>query len=238
MPASKSKQSLPKESSESESDCDSNSDCDSVSDSNSDIESQESNKSPREIKPGNLFVLTGPSGVGKNTIIYRVLDEAGGIVESVSVTTRKQREGERDGVDYFFTDRDSFEKMRSKKHFIESAEFAGNYYGTPRNWVENRIVEGLDVVLVIEVQGAKQVKQQFPNAILIFLAPPSMDVLEKRLRNRATEAEDVIAMRLDKAGQEMKERDLFHYEVVNDDMDQAVNNVLSIVYAERCRIKP
>jgi len=219
MPASKSKQSLPQE---------------SETDSEPDYE-----REPQlPANPGNLFVLTGPSGVGKNTIIDRVLAEAGGIVESVSVTTRKQRERELDGVDYFFTDRESFEKMKKQNHFIEHAEFAGNYYGTPRNWVENRIKEGLDVVLVIEVQGAKQVKKQFPDAILIFLAPPSMDVLEKRLRTRATEPEDVIAMRLDKAGQELKERDVFHYEVVNDDVDQAVNNVLSIVYAERCRIKP
>lgn len=234
MPASKSKQSLPKGSERSERAVRSS----KSSRSDADCEPGMSEKTPETVTPGNLFVLTGPSGVGKNTIIYRVLNEAGGIVESVSVTTRKQREGERDGVDYFFTDRESFEKMRAKNHFIESAEFAGNYYGTPRNWVENRIMEGLDVVLVIEVQGAKQVKKQFPDAILVFLAPPSMDELEKRLRNRATEAEDVIAMRLDKAGQEMKERSLFHYEVVNDDMDQAVNNVLSIVYAERCRIRP
>lgn len=219
MPASRSKQSLPKE-------------------SEPDSEPAKGDKPSRILKPGNLFVLTGPSGVGKNTIIARVLAEAGGIVESVSVTTRKVRDGELDGVDYFFTDRESFEKMRAQNHFIESAEFAGNYYGTPRNWVENRIMEGLDVVLVIEVQGAKQVKKQFRNAILIFLAPPSIDELEKRLRSRATESEDIIAMRLDKAGQEMKERDFFHYEVVNDDVDQAVNNVLSIVYAERCRIKP
>lgn len=219
MPASRSKQSLPQE-------------------SETDSEPDTGREPPRRANPGNLFVLTGPSGVGKNTIIDRVLAEAGGIVESVSVTTRKQRESELDGVDYFFTDRESFEKMKKQNHFIESAEFAGNYYGTPRNWVENRIMEGLDVVLVIEVQGAKQVKQQFPQSILIFLAPPSMDELEKRLRTRATEPEDVIAMRLDKAGQELKERDVFHYEVVNDDVDQAVNNVLSIVYAERCRIKP
>ncbi len=219
MPASRSKQSLPKE-------------------SDPDSEPVEGDLPPRQLRPGNLFVLTGPSGVGKNTIIARVLHEAGGIVESVSVTTRKQREGELDGVDYFFTDHDSFEKMRKQNHFIESAEFAGNFYGTPRNWVENRIMEGLDVVLVIEVQGAKQVKKLFPSSILVFLAPPSMDELEKRLRTRATESEDVIAMRLDKAGQELKERDFFHYEVVNDDIDQAVNNVLSIVYAERCRIKP
>ncbi len=197
-----------------------------------------SRKRGEKVTPGNLFVLTGPSGVGKNTIIDRVLSEAGGLVESVSVTTRKQREGERDGVEYFFTDRESFEKMRAHNHFIESAEFAGNYYGTPRNWVEQRMKEGLDVVLVIEVQGAKQVKKHFPDAILIFLAPPSIHELEKRLRGRATEPEDVIAMRLDKAGQELKERDVFHYEVVNEDVDQAVNNVLSIVYAERCRIKP
>jgi guanylate kinase len=197
-----------------------------------------SRKRGDKVTPGNLFVLTGPSGVGKNTIIDRVLAEAGGLVESVSVTTRKQRDGERDGVDYFFTDRESFEKMRGHNHFIESAEFAGNYYGTPRNWVEQRLKEGLDVVLVIEVQGAKQVKNHFPEAILVFLAPPSIHELEKRLRGRATEPEDVIAMRLDKAGQELKERNLFHYEVVNEDIDQAVNNVLSIVYAERCRIKP
>jgi guanylate kinase len=236
MPASKSKQSLPKKSGGSERSH--SSERASKLEGDTDSEPAKADKPPEKVVPGNLFVLTGPSGVGKNTVIYRVLDEAGGIVESVSVTTRKQRDGERDGVDYFFTDRESFEKMRAKNHFIECAEFAGNYYGTPRNWVENRITEGLDVVLVIEVQGAKQVKKQFPEAILIFLAPPSMDELEKRLRHRATEAEDVIAMRLDKAGQEMNERDLFHYEVVNDDMDQAVNNVLSIVYAERCRIRP
>lgn len=226
MPSSKSKQSLPKETVD-----------EFVTETEHDIESASSKNVPRKITPGNLFVLTGPSGVGKNTIIFRVLDECSGLVESVSVTTRKIRDGERDGLDYFFTDRESFEKMQKQKHFIESAEFAGNYYGTPKNWVVQRLQEGLDVVLVIEVQGAKQVKEHFPEAILVFLAPPSMDVLEKRLRGRATESEDVIAMRLDKAGQEMKQRQIFHYEVVNDDVDQAVNNVLSIVYAERCRIR-
>ncbi|MBC7998272.1 MAG: guanylate kinase, partial [Leptolyngbya sp.] len=106
-----------------------------------------------------------------------------------------------------------------------------------RKWVEERLAEGLDVLLVIEVQGAKQVRESFPDAVMVFLSPPSMDELEKRLRGRGTESEEKISLRLKKAGQEMTERNLFHYEVVNDDVDHAVTNLLSIVYAERCRIK-
>lgn len=186
---------------------------------------------------GALIVLSGPSGVGKGTVVARVLGDVAGLTRSVSVTTRKLRMAEQEGVDYFFTDRESFENMKERGHFIESAEFAGNYYGTPRKWVEERLAEGLDVLLVIEVQGAKQVRESFPDAVMVFLSPPSMDELEKRLRGRGTESEEKISLRLKKAGQEMTERNLFHYEVVNDDVDHAVTNLLSIVYAERCRIK-
>jgi guanylate kinase len=190
-----------------------------------------------KMKPGNLLVFTGPSGVGKGTIVQQLLQQVSGIVKSVSATTRSCRPGEQEGVHYFFKTVDEFDGMRARNELMEWAEFAGSFYGTPKQWVEQKLAGGLDVLLEIEVQGAKQIQHRFPQAVLIFVSPPSFDALRERLVRRATETPEKIAMRLARAQQEMREKYVFHYEVVNDNVDEAVMNLTHIVYAERCRIE-
>lgn len=205
------------------------------------VESEETLKRADEIigtrRTGNLFVFTGPSGVGKGTIRERLLQEVSGLVRSVSVTTRARRPGEEEGVHYFFLIMEEFDRMRSDNELMEWAEFAGSCYGTPKQWVETQLAAGLDVLLEIEVQGAKQIMQRFPKAVLIFVSPPSFEALRERLVRRNTENSEKIALRLTKAQQEMREKYLFHYEVVNDNVEEAVMNLAHIVYAERCRIQ-
>lgn len=187
-------------------------------------------------RTGNLFVFTGPSGVGKGTIRESLLQQVPGMLLSVSVTTRPQRPGEIEGVHYFFRTQEEFDELRSSNQLMEFAEFAGNSYGTPKQWVETQLKAGLDVLLEIEVQGAKQIRQRFPSAVLIFVSPPSFEALRSRLVGRNTETSEKIALRLTKAQQELREKYLFHYEVVNDNVEEAVMNLAHIVYAERCRI--
>lgn len=200
-------------------------------------ETSELRKPNEEIQPGNLIVFTGPSGVGKGTVRKLLMEQCTNLVMSVSVTTRARRIDEQDGVDYFFRSYEQFCAMRDNDELMEWAEFAGCYYGTPRNWVVEQLALGIDVLLEIEVQGAKQIAAAFPQAVLIFISPPSFSALHGRLTGRGTESAEKIALRLRKAEQEMKEKHLFHYEVVNDDVEEAVRNLLHIVYAERCRIK-
>lgn len=188
-------------------------------------------------QPGNLIVFTGPSGVGKGTLRKLLIEQCPNLARSVSVTTREQRFGEQEGVDYFFRTQAQFDELRAQDELMESAEFAGSYYGTPRVWVKEQLALGIDVLLEIEVQGAKQIARAFPQAVLIFISPPSFNALRERLTNRGTESKDKVALRLRKAEQELKERHLFDYEVVNDDVEEAVRNLVHIVYAERCRIK-
>lgn len=190
-----------------------------------------------ETQHGNLIVFTGPSGVGKGTVRKLLLEQCPNLVMSVSVTTRQQRFGEEEGVDYFFRTFEQFEAMRDEDQLMEWAEFAGAHYGTPRFWVKEQLNRGIDVLLEIEVQGAKQIATAFPQAVLIFISPPSFSALRERLTGRGTESAEKVALRLRKAEQELKEKDRFHYEVVNDDVQEAVRNLLHIVYAERCRIK-
>lgn len=188
-------------------------------------------------RTGNLFVFTGPSGVGKGTIREQLLQKVPGILRSVSVTTRERRPGEEEGVHYFFRSAEDFDRMRVQNELMEWAEFAGSYYGTPKQWVETQLAAGFDVLLEIEVQGAKQIMQRFPGAVLIFVSPPSFEALRQRLVGRNTETSEKIALRLTKAQQELREKYLFHYEVVNDNIEEAVMNLAHIVYAERCRIR-
>lgn len=201
----------------------------------------------KRLHKGNLIVITGPSGVGKGTVVQRLLDEVSQLSKSVSATTRARRPGEHDGVDYFFVTDEKFAEMLENREFMEWAEYSGNFYGTPRKWVEEQLrvkrsddgidQAGTDVILEIEVDGAKQICDRFPQAVLIFLSPPSFDELKSRLKGRGTESPAKIQLRLHKARQEMRERGLFHYEVVNDNIDEAVKNLTHIVYAERCRIR-
>lgn len=188
-------------------------------------------------KVGNLIVITGPSGVGKGTLTKQLVERIPNLVKSVSVTTRAMRPGEQEGIDYFFRTVAEFESMCHEYLLMEFAEFAGNLYGTPKHWVEEQIKLGKDVLLEIEVQGAKQIRQRRPQSLLIFVSPPSFDALRQRLEGRATETPEKIAIRLKKAKDEMAEKTLFYYEVINDDIEQAVNNLTHIVYAERCRIR-
>ncbi|OGI18719.1 MAG: guanylate kinase [Candidatus Melainabacteria bacterium RIFCSPHIGHO2_02_FULL_34_12] len=186
---------------------------------------------------GKVFVLTGPSGVGKGTIVERLFKKVNNIYLSVSATTREKREGEKEGINYFFKSKEEFKKMVDDNEFLEWAEFAGDFYGTPKFYVNNYLSCGKDVLLEIELQGAKQIKQKCPDAILIFLAPPTFEALEERLIKRQTESVEKVKVRLKKAKEEMKEIKLFHYLVINDKLDEAVENVISIILSERCRIK-
>lgn len=185
---------------------------------------------------GKIFVVTGPSGVGKDTLVQRVLATVPGITKSISATTRTRRPGEIDGKSYYFVNRAEFEAMRDSGKFLEWAEFAGNLYGTPRSYVEEQINNGLDVILAIEVQGAMQVAKACTQAVRVFISPPSFEELENRLRKRATESPEKIAMRLDKGKKEIIQKHLFDYDVVNNQVEEAVNNLIHIILAERCRI--
>ncbi len=180
-----------------------------------------------------MFVVSGPSGVGKGTVIGLMLKQVSGIKKSVSATTRKPRLGEQNGIDYFFKSKDEFRQMIDRGDLMEWAEFAGNFYGTPINWVKDELKHGIDVILEIDIQGAKQIHSQYSEATLIFLSPPSLAELKERLNTRGTESAEKIAWRLKKAEEELAEREMFKYEVVNDHLEQAVNNLRSIVYAGR-----
>ena len=187
-------------------------------------------------KKGKIFVVSGPSGVGKGTVVGEVLKNLQNIYLSVSATTRQKREGEKDGINYFFKTKEKFQEMIDSDEFLEWADFAGDYYGTPKHFVNNYITSCKDVLLEIEIKGAKQIKEKCKEAVLIFLAPPSFETLEERLIKRQTESLEKIKIRLNKAKEEMNQINLFNYLVVNDDLKEAVNNVTSIIKAERCKI--
>lgn len=169
-----------------------------------------------------LTVLTGPSGVGKGTLVNRLRERHPSLWLSVSATTRAPREGERDGEHYFFHSRDRFDALVAEGGLLEWAEFAGNCYGTPRQPVEAQLVGGSPVLLEIELEGARQVRRSFPQAFQIFLAPPSFEELEQRIRGRGTDSEEAIQKRLARARQELEAQGEFDAVVVNDDLDLAL----------------
>jgi len=171
---------------------------------------------------GRLIVLTGPSGVGKGTLLQLLLQLHPELMLSVSATTRSPRPGEIDGENYYFLTRERFEQMQGQHQLLEWAEFAGNYYGTPRQPVEANIQAGRSVVLEIELVGARQVRQLFPEAFTIFILPPSLEELERRLRARGHDSDSAIARRLTRAKAEILAADEFDLQVVNDDLDQAI----------------
>ncbi|MDQ0816885.1 guanylate kinase [Bacillus pumilus] len=185
---------------------------------------------------GLLIVLSGPSGVGKGTVRQAIFSQEDTEFEySISVTTRKPREGERNGVDYFFKSREEFEHMIENKKLLEWAEYVGNYYGTPVDYVEQTLSEGKDVFLEIEVQGALQVREAFPEGLFIFLAPPSLSELQNRIITRGTESEELIRNRMAAAKEEIEMMDAYDYVVENDDVELACERIKAIVLAEHLR---
>ena len=177
---------------------------------------------------GNLYIVAGCSGVGKGTLLKLFLEKNPQIKLSVSCTTRKPREGEINGKNYFFISVEEFKKNIENNEFLEWAEFSGNYYGTQKQYIENKLNMGLDVILEIEVQGAKQVKEKMPEATSIFIMPPSLEALEVRLRGRHTESEEAIQRRLNEANREIEAGKSFDYRVINDNLEDALNNLQKI----------
>ena len=186
-------------------------------------------------KEGKLYVITGPSGTGKGCICKEILKEIDNEF-SVSMTTRPAREGEVHGIDYYFVSEDEFLENVEKDNFLEHARVFDNLYGTPRDMVLKQLARGRNVILDIDVQGALQVKKAMPESVLIFLLPPSLEELRRRLEGRGTDAQDVIEKRLGQALNEIKLIGEYDYYVVNDDIQKAVSQVKSIMTAEKCRV--
>ena len=184
---------------------------------------------------GRLIVISGPSGAGKSTVVFKAIENREDICFSTSVTTRKPRPGEVDGREYFFVDLDRFKEMVEKDELLEHAVYVANSYGTPRAYVERQMAAGLNVLLDIEVQGARQVHEKMPEAVMIFIVPPSMAELRRRLEARGTDTERAIEARLIRAGQEYAEADFYDYIIVNDDAEMAARELSAIITAERCR---
>jgi len=180
------------------------------------------------------IVISGPSGVGKTTLVDRLLAGDPLLAESISTTTRPPREGEVPGTHYFFVAREVFEEMKVRE-LVEWAEVHGEYYGTPRRFVEQELEEGRDVVLNIDIQGGDSVKRHFPKALMIFILPPSIEVLEARLRDRGDMPDERLEKRLANARDEITRSDDYSYAVINDDLDRAVEELQAIVEAERLR---
>ncbi|NBV98138.1 MAG: guanylate kinase [Proteobacteria bacterium] len=188
-------------------------------------------------KMGNLIVFTGPSGVGKGTVVKELFQNLDNLIFSVSVTTREKRSGEEEGKNYFFRTNHEFDELIQADKLLEWAEFVGNKYGTPKDFVFEKLKDGTDVFLEIEVQGALQVKEKFPEALMIFLLPPSIDELEARLRKRATEPEEKILLRLAKARDEMKYINDFDFSVINDSAQRAGKELREIILNRRIEKK-
>lgn len=181
---------------------------------------------------GLLVILSGPSGSGKDTVLECIDKRDIPIKRSISMTTREKRDGEIDGVDYYFVTKEYFEKQIAEKKMLESALYSTNYYGTPKGPVDRWLDEGKTVVLKIEVQGAEKIKKMYPDCVSIFIMPPSMQILERRLRRRETDSEESILMRLDAALGEMQCAEKYDYIVFNDVLDDTVDDICAIIKAE------
>ena len=180
--------------------------------------------------PGKLIIFTGPSGVGKGSLMRSLLQRHPELYYSVSVTTRSPRLGEINGKDYYFISRSKFEQLVAAGEFLEWAEFAGNYYGTPREEVEKQIRSGKSVVLEIELEGARQIRATFPSTLSIFILPPSFKELENRIRGRASDSEEAIARRLRRAQEEIHAANEFDLQIVNDDFETALNSIETALF--------
>lgn len=190
----------------------------------------------KEKHPGKLFIFSGPSGAGKGTICKKLLEENKELALSVSMTTRAPREGEIEGVSYYFTDKETFKKRIEAGELLEYAEVYGNYYGTPKGPVIEKLEKGIDVILEIDMQGALKVKENYPNGVFVFILPPSMSELRKRLTGRGTETEEAIELRLGETLKELSYIEKYDYCVVNGELDEAVARVKSIVVAEHSKV--
>lgn len=182
-----------------------------------------------------LFVISGSSGVGKGTVLKGFMDRNPEFMLSISCTTRKPRTGEVDGVNYFFLTQEEFQNCIDNDKFLEWAEFAGNRYGTKRKYIKQCLEEGKDIILEIDTQGALQVKKQMPEAVLIFICPPSIETLENRLRGRHTECEAAIQKRLDEVKIELERAENFDYRVINDDLQTAITTLETIITGEQAK---
>jgi guanylate kinase len=187
---------------------------------------------------GTLFIVAAPSGAGKTTLVGRLLAEDPQVQHSVSCTTRAPRPGEQDGREYRFVDVQHFLAMRERGEFVEWAEVHGNFYGTSRLWLDERMQQGHDLLLEIDWQGAQQVRRQFPEAVCIFILPPSIAELERRLRGRGSDSEDVIARRIAGALNEMRHVGEFDFVIINKDLDVALADLQAAVRASRLRFAP
>ena len=177
-----------------------------------------------------LIILTGPSGVGKGTVIKEVLSRDKNIWLSISATTREPREGEEEGKNYYFLSQEKFKEMIEQNLFLEWAQFAGNYYGTPLSSVNEKIKKGFIVLLEIEVEGAKQIKEKFPNSLSIFLLPPDKKELERRIRDRGTEKEEAIKKRLLRANYEISTSNQFDFELTNHNVNETAKEILELIH--------
>jgi len=182
------------------------------------------------VETGKLVVITGPSGVGKGTLVRSLLKRHPEIYVSISMTTRSPRPGEIDGQDYFFVTPEKFQDLIAADQLLEWAQFAGNYYGTPRESVEEKVKQGTLVLLEIELEGARQIRASFPQAVRMFILPPSMSELERRLRQRRSESPEAIQRRLNRAVTEIAAADEFDVNIVNDDFDRALAEVESVLF--------
>ena len=187
------------------------------------------------MRQGKTFIICGPSGVGKGTVVARLLASNPNLYFSVSATTRQPRNGEVDGVHYHFLSREQFQSWIAEDAFLEHAEFVGNYYGTPKKYVDAAMAQGRDVILDIEIQGAEQVHRQRPEEVRIYVAPPSWAELERRLIGRGTEDMEKVRSRLERGKQEFAAARSFDYFVINDTVDHAVTEITAIMTAEHCK---
>ena len=186
-------------------------------------------------KKGILIILSGFSGVGKGTVVKRLLSDYDNYALSISATTRKPREGEEEGISYFFKSKEKFEKMIEEDAFIEYARYVENYYGTPKAYVQEQLDAGKDVILEIEIQGALKVKEKYPDALMLFLVPPDAQILKNRLLGRGTETAEVVRDRLKRAAQEARDMGSYEYIVVNDDLDTCVKQVHALIQSAHCK---
>lgn len=188
------------------------------------------------MQTGNIFIVAAPSGAGKTTLVSALLAADSNVRLSVSYTTRAPREGERHGTDYHFVSREEFVAMIGRGEFLEHAEVYGNFYGTSERWIREQLAKGQDILLEIDWQGAQQVRKLFPQAISVFVLPPSLETLERRLRGRAKDSEDAIQRRMQSAQEEIRHVDEYDYVIVNEYIDEAVRDIISLVRAARLRI--